>query len=93
MDAGLRRKLLDAVQVALGGDWQAAHLVAQDHEDEPLANWLHAIVHRMEGDLGNAGYWYARCGRKLPADVSTDGELRELSEVLRAPGAHHINGS
>ena len=86
MDPGLRRKLLVAAELALAGDWQAAHLVAQDHEGEPLANWLHAIVHRMEGDLGNAGYWYARCGRRLRPDVPTEGELRELEDALRSSG-------
>ena len=87
MDTDLRERLLEAVRVALTGDWQAAHLVAQDHEGEPLANWLHAIVHRMEGDLGNAGYWYARCGRTLRERVSTDTELRELERALRAGGS------
>jgi hypothetical protein len=86
MDAALRKRLLDAVRVALVGDWQAAHLVAQDHEGEPLANWLHAIVHRMEGDLGNAGYWYRRCRRTLREDVPADAELRELEAALRASG-------
>jgi hypothetical protein len=70
------------VEKALGGDWQAAHLVAQDHEGEPLANWLHAVVHRMEGDLSNASYWYRRCGRTLREDVATEAELREIREAL-----------
>jgi hypothetical protein len=87
MDPGLRKRLLEAVEVALAGDWQAAHLVAQDHEDERLANWLHAIVHRMEGDLGNAGYWYARCERRLREDVPPEAELRELEAALRASGS------
>lgn len=83
MDPDLRKRLLNAVQIALSGDWQAAHRVAQDHETEPLANWLHAIVHRMEGDLANAGYWYARCGRRLREALSTTDELRELEAALR----------
>jgi hypothetical protein len=72
------------VETALRGDWQAAHLVAQDHEDEPLANWLHAVVHRMEGDLPNASYWYGRCRRALREDVSTADELREILAALSA---------
>ncbi len=82
MEPALRQKLLGAVQTALGGDWQAAHLVAQDHEGEPLANWLHAVVHRMEGDLGNASYWYGRCGRALRPQVSTEAELKEIAAAL-----------
>ena len=78
----LTQKLLAAVEVALGGDWEGAHLVAQDHEDDPVANWLHAVVHRMEGDEGNARYWYGRCGRELRAGVSTAAELREIQAAL-----------
>lgn len=83
MDPALKQRLLAAVQLALGGDWQGAHLVAQDHEGEPLANWLHAVVHRMEGDLGNASYWYRRCRRELRKEVSTEAELEEIRAALR----------
>ena len=82
MEEALRQALRGAVQKALGGDWQAAHLVAQGHEGEPLANWLHAVVHRMEGDLGNASYWYGRCGRSLRKQVPTETELREIEAAL-----------
>jgi len=82
MDQSLKQSLLAAVRTALGGDWQAAHLVAQEHEGEPLANWLHAVVHRMEGDLGNASYWYGRCGRTLRKQLSTDVELKEIEAAL-----------
>ena len=44
------------------GDWDAAHGVAQDVEDEDGA-WVHAYLHRKEGDAANAGYWYRRAGR------------------------------
>jgi len=80
--AELRARLLAAVEVALGGDWEAAHLVAQDHEGDALANWLHAVVHRMEGDLDNARYWYRRCGKELRAELSTADELREIKARL-----------
>jgi len=82
MEPSLKKSLLAAVHRALGGDWQAAHLVAQDHDGEPLANWLHAVVHRMEGDLGNASYWYGRCGRALRSEVSTEAELKEIEAAL-----------
>ena len=86
MDETLRQKLLEAVGLGLAGDWQAAHLIAQEHEDEPLANWIHAVVHRMEGDLANAGYWYGRCGRKLREEVATAAELREIETELSRTG-------
>jgi hypothetical protein len=78
----LAAKLKAAVELALKGDWQGAHLVAQDHEGDELANWLHAVAHRMEGDLGNARYWYGRSGRQLREDVPVDTELRELRAAL-----------
>jgi len=56
--------------------------VAQEHEGHELANWLHAVAHRMEGDLDNARYWYRRCGRRLREDVSTGAELREIAAAL-----------
>jgi hypothetical protein len=76
-------RLALAVDLALGGDWQGAHLIAQDHEDHELANWIHAVVHRMEGDLGNARYWYERVGRTLREDVTTEAELREIRAALQ----------
>ena len=78
----LAPKLLAAVELALKGDWQGAHLVAQDHEGDVLADWLHAVAHRMEGDLGNARYWYGRCGRRLREDVSVEVELLEVRAAL-----------
>ena len=74
-------ELRRAVALALGGDWPAAHLIAQKYDDD-VASWIHAVVHRMEGDLANAGYWYRRIGRKLREDVSTADELREIQRVL-----------
>ncbi len=78
----LAPKLRAAVELALRGDWQGAHLVAQDHEGDSLADWLHAIAHRMEGDLGNARYWYRRCGRALREDVSVQAELADLRAAI-----------
>jgi hypothetical protein len=80
----LAGKLRAAADLALRGDWQGAHLVAQGHEGDPLADWLHAIAHRMEGDLGNARYWYGRCGRALPEDVPVAAELAELKAAINA---------
>jgi len=79
----LTPKLLDAVERALAGDWQAAHAIVQDHEEDAIASWIHAVVHRMEGDIGNARYWYRRCRRELREDVATDTELREIQAALR----------
>ena len=82
MPGNLKETLAAAVDLALQGDWQGAHLVAQDHEGDELANWLHAVAHRMEGDLANARYWYGRCGRRLREDVPVEAELHELRAAL-----------
>ena len=48
------------------GEWDAAHGIAQQREGEPSYDWVHAHLHRVEGDLGNAGYWYRRAGKPMP---------------------------
>jgi len=53
------------------GDWNKAHEIAQEHDDQPSA-WVHAHLHRVEGDLSNAGYWYRRAQRpeaKEPLEI------------------------
>lgn len=78
----LAPRLLEAVERALTGDWQAAHVIVQDHEEDAIAQWIHAIVHRMEGDAANARYWYGRCRRKLDEQVSTQAELQQIKAAL-----------
>ena len=64
---------LQALWHAAKGDWKTAQKVAQDDKSESGA-WVHAYLHRVEGDLSNAGYWYARwAGRKLPAPLRRNG--------------------
>ena len=87
MDDALRRRLGEAVDLALAGNWQGAHGIAQDHEDERLANWIHAVAHRMEGDLGNAAYWYGRCGRARSEQLPVEAELRLIKDELRRADA------
>ncbi len=44
-------------------DWKAAHEAAQE-DDSSDGAWVHANLHRKEGDIGNANYWYARAGKE-----------------------------
>ena len=60
------------------GDWHAAHELAQSAPD-PEGAWVHAYLHRVDGDLANAGYWYRRAGR--PA---ADGDLKEEWRAIAA---------
>ena len=76
-------QLRKAVAHLEAGDWQAAHEIVQKDEESALACWAHGIVHIMEGDLPNARYWYARCGRKLRKGISPENELREIRSALK----------
>ena len=62
------------------GDWDAAHTVAQDIDDATGA-WIHAYLHRKEGDLGNAAYWYDRAGQPIATD-SLDAEWQRIVTAL-----------
>jgi len=79
----LLAQLVAAVDLGLKGDWQGAHLVAQDHEGDSMADWLHAVAHRMEGDLDNARYWYGRCGTRVASGCERRGRAaRDLRAAL-----------
>jgi hypothetical protein len=67
------------------GDWNAAHQVAQDIDDETGA-WIHAYLHRKEGDLANAGYWYRRA-RKPECRESLEAEWDQIASALLEAGA------
>lgn len=64
------------------GDWERAHTTAQaDHSADGA--WVHAHLHRVEGDLDNARYWYGRAGRP-PSTADLDAEWEEIAEALMA---------
>ena len=73
--------LLKAVELLENGDWEAAHSIAQKDESE-LGSWAHGIVHLMEGDLSNAGYWYKRAGRELAEPGSVSHEIKALKDEV-----------
>ncbi len=59
-----------------GAAHAAAHQICQDHEGAPLYDWIHALVHRIEGDDANAGYWYRRAGRpRHPGTVEEEWQI------------------
>jgi hypothetical protein len=62
------------------GDWESAHRIAQD-DDSREAAWVHAYLHRREGDDGNAGYWYRRAGRSA-ARGPLESEWQEIVDAL-----------
>jgi len=62
------------------GDWKTSHQIAQEVEDETGA-WVHAYLHRKEGDLGNAAYWYRRAGQPV-ATGDLEAEWSRIVSVL-----------
>ena len=62
--------LLRALWLEHHGRWAEAHDLTQQDETAPLACWLHAYLHRREGDPANAGYWYRRAGRARFAGIA-----------------------
>src|SRR5438128_9301380 len=62
------------------GDWNGAHEVAQAIDDE-IGAWIHAYLHRNEGDPGNAAYWYGRAKQPVAKD-SLDAEWRRIVDEL-----------
>ena len=59
-------ELLKALIFDANNDWDSAHNIAKDIFSKD-GSWVHAYLHRKEGDLPNASYWYGYAGRKLPA--------------------------
>jgi hypothetical protein len=67
---------------ARAGDWDAAHDLCQDVSGA-AGSWIHAWLHRQEGDLGNASYWYSRAGRSMPdKNVSLEEEWMTIAREL-----------
>ncbi|HMJ71033.1 MAG TPA: hypothetical protein VK508_19165 [Cyclobacteriaceae bacterium] len=74
---------LEALWHDAKGDWNRSHDVIQDVNSKNAA-WIHAYLHRKEGDLGNAQYWYARAGHSMPP-VSLEDEWASLVEYFLKP--------
>ena len=77
--------LLRAVELALAGDWDAAHNLVQQYEDDATAAWIHAVLHKMEGDLDNSRYWYRRANRMGRVADEPRAELTAIQAELKRP--------
>jgi hypothetical protein len=71
---------LNALWYDAKGEWDKAHKLIQDVDDKN-ASWIHAYLHRKEGDTGNADYWYGRAG-KIQSPVSLEREWEEIVAAL-----------
>ncbi len=59
----MQKDLLQAIDLALGGQWARAHEIVQEYDDDPTAAGIHAVVHKIEGDHDNSRYWYRRASK------------------------------
>ncbi len=66
---------------AKAGQWEPAHEIAQEIKT-PTGSWIHAFLHREEGDLANAGYWYRRAGMTMPNDFEIAEEWSFIAREL-----------
>jgi hypothetical protein len=72
---------LAALWWAAKGNWDQAHKIVQD-EDDTNSAWVHAYLHRVEGDLGNAGYWYRQAGKPVAKDSLEDEWERIVATLI-----------
>ena len=75
--------LLRALWLGLRGEWTSAHTIVQAESGADAA-WVHAWLHRVEGDVSNAAYWYRRAG-KAAAEGGTDTEGEAIARTLSLP--------
>ena len=78
----MSRQLLQALEMLESGNWDGAHQIAQEDMTE-MGSWLHGVVHIIEGDRGNAEYWYRRAGRRFPGMESVMGEIAAIRSALK----------
>ena len=74
----VRDDLIRAVELALAGEWEAAHGLVQEHEGDATASWIHAVLHKIEGDSANSRYWYRRAGKLDHVGDEPRGELAAI---------------
>ena len=72
--------LLQSLLLEAAGDWESAHHIAQN-EPSGDGSWVHAYLHRVEGDKGNASYWYQSAGKSVP-QISSEEEWEYIAAAL-----------
>ena len=77
-----KKECIDAVDLALSGKWDEAHAIVQEINTN-FAQWIHAVLHKIEGDINNSRYWYTRSGLNTYEDFIDPGqELLIIKEKL-----------
>ena len=70
-----------AVQAALNDEWDRSHKIVQEYGDV-YACWIHAVLHKIEGDAGNSRYWYARTRHQYEDYTDSYIELQRIAQEL-----------
>jgi hypothetical protein len=74
--------LIEATQLAIDGEWDASHKIVQESSNH-YANWIHAVLHKIEGDEWNSKYWYKRTnGQQYDNYQDSEEELRIIKKEL-----------
>jgi hypothetical protein len=76
--ASRKEDLISAIDAALSGDWARAHEVAQRYEGDATADWLHAVLHKVDGEHDNSRYWYARVAHTFDEYADPQAELAAI---------------
>jgi len=74
--------LIEAAEAALAGNWHKAHNIVQQDEHDPLACWIHAVLHKIEGDAWNSRYWYVRTDHQYEEWEDLHEELSTIRGLL-----------
>ena len=79
-------ELLKSIELALADQWDAAHQIVQQYESDSTAAWIHAVLHKIEGDFGQQRiYWYRRAGQPQPSlKDEPSQELTAIRDELRS---------
>ena len=77
-----KQECIKAINLALSGKWDEAHSIVQEINTD-FAQWIHAVLHKIEGDESNSRYWYNRSGLKVYESFNDcDEELLVIKEDL-----------
>jgi hypothetical protein len=71
----------------VGPEWDEAHVIVQAMEGVTEFDWVHALLHWIEADMGNADYWYRRAGKKR-ATASVSAEWEHIAKSLSGMTEH-----
>ena len=84
MTLAMQKNLLQAVDLALSGEWNAAHELVQQYEADTTAAWIHAVLHKIEGDDDNSRYWYRRAEKLEHVSDEPTADLAEIRQEVAA---------